>query len=40
MENAGLVTRSTTSMGGAVATELKFAPQATQFVVQFFHAVQ
>jgi RHS repeat-associated protein len=39
MENAGLVTRSTTSMGGAVATELQFSPQATQFVVQFFHAV-
>jgi len=39
MEKAGLVTRSTTSMGSAVATELRFSPQATEFIVQFFHAV-
>jgi len=39
MEKAGLVTRSTTSMGSAVATELRFTPQATEFVVQFFRAV-
>lgn len=39
MERAGLVERSTTSMGNAVATEVKFSPQATQFVIQFFRAV-
>jgi RHS repeat-associated protein len=39
MERAGLVERSTTRMGSAVATELKFSPQATQFLVHFFRAV-
>jgi RHS repeat-associated protein len=39
MKNAGLVEGSTTSMGGAVAQELKFAPQAAEFVVKFFRAV-
>jgi len=40
MKNAGLVEGSTTSMGGAVAQELKFAPQAVEFVVKFFRAVR
>jgi len=40
MTNAGLIQVSTTSMGGAVAQELKFAPQAAEFVVKFFRAVQ
>jgi len=40
MKNAGLVEGSTTNMGGAVAQELKFAPQAAEFVVKFFRAVQ
>ncbi|HLG96100.1 MAG TPA: RHS repeat-associated core domain-containing protein [Bryobacteraceae bacterium] len=39
MTRAGLVETSTTNMGGAVAQELKFAPQAAEFVVKFFRAV-
>ncbi|MCW5981193.1 MAG: hypothetical protein KIT09_24130, partial [Bryobacteraceae bacterium] len=37
MKQAGLVLESTTSMGAATATELRFLPQATEFVVKFFH---
>jgi hypothetical protein len=36
MERVGLVERITTSMGGATGTELKFLPQATRFITQFF----
>ena len=36
MEQTGLATRSYTSMGDATAQEIRFTPQATQFVVQFF----
>jgi len=36
IERTGLATRSYTSMGGTTAQEIKFAPQATQFVVKFF----
>jgi hypothetical protein len=36
MKQAGLLLESTTSMGGAVATELRFLPQASEFVVKFF----
>lgn len=39
MKNAGLVEGSTTSMGGVVGQELKFAPQAAEFVVKFFRAL-
>jgi hypothetical protein len=39
MTRAGLVETSTTNMAGAVAQELKFAPQAAEFVVKFFRAV-
>jgi hypothetical protein len=37
MKQAGLVTESITSMGAATATELRFLPQATEFIVRFFH---
>jgi hypothetical protein len=40
LERAGLAFRSTTSMGqagGAVAREIRFAPEAIQFVSRFFH---
>ena len=39
MKSAGLVEGSTTNMGGVVAQELKFSPQAAEFVVKFFRAV-
>ena len=39
MTSAGLVEVSTTNMGGSVAQELKFAPQAAEFVVKLFRAV-
>jgi hypothetical protein len=40
MERSGLVTggiTGTTSATGAVASELRFTPQATEFVAKFFH---
>lgn len=37
LEKAGLATRSVTSMGGVTAQEIRFAPQATEFIVRFFH---
>ena len=40
MMDVGLVQGSTTSMGGATAQELRFAPQAAEFVVKFFRPVQ
>ena len=40
LESAGLVQRSTTSMGGATGTELRFLPNATEFVAKFFKPVQ
>jgi hypothetical protein len=40
MKNAGMVEGSTTTMGGVAAQELKFAPQAAEFVVKFFRAIQ
>jgi RHS repeat-associated protein len=40
MRGAGLVTESSTQMGGAVATELRFAPNAAEFVTKFFKPVQ
>jgi hypothetical protein len=40
MESAGLAARSTTTMGDVTGTELQFQPQATEFVVQFFHPIQ
>ena len=36
MEQTGLATRSYTAMGDATAQEIRFMPQATQFVAQFF----
>jgi hypothetical protein len=36
MERTGLARRSYTSMGGTTAQELRFMPQATQFIVKFF----
>jgi len=39
MKRAGLIETSTTSMGGATATEMKFLPQATEFVIKFFSPV-
>lgn len=40
MERTGLAESSTTNMGGAIASEVKFQPQATEFVVKFFTRVQ
>ena len=40
MRGAGLVTESTTSMGGAVGTELQFTPNAAEFVVGLFKPIQ
>jgi RHS repeat-associated protein len=40
MKRAGLAQESTTSMAGATAREIKFLPNATEFVVKFFHPVQ
>lgn len=37
MKQAGLVLESTTSMGSSVATELRFLPQATEFIAKMFH---
>jgi hypothetical protein len=34
--NAGLAFRGITSMNGVVGTEIRFTPQATQFVVNYF----
>jgi hypothetical protein len=42
LKNAGLAFSPTTSMGGAggaVAQEIRFTPQAAEFVVKFFRAV-
>jgi RHS repeat-associated protein len=36
MEQTGLATRSFTAMGDATAQEIRFMPQATQFITQFF----
>ena len=36
MERVGLAFRSTTSMGGAAAGEIRFIPEATRFIVKFF----
>ncbi len=36
LEKAGLAFPSVTSMGGQVAKELRFSPQATRFIVDFF----
>jgi hypothetical protein len=36
MERVGLVRRITTSMGGATGTELRFLPQATRLITNFF----
>jgi RHS repeat-associated protein len=36
MEQKGLAIRSYTSMGGTTAQEIRFMPQATQFITQFF----
>jgi RHS repeat-associated protein len=36
MEQTGLATRSYTAMGNATAQEIRFTPQATQFITQFF----
>jgi RHS repeat-associated protein len=40
LESAGLVQRSTTSMGGTVGTELRFLPNATEFITKYFKPVQ
>jgi len=39
LENAGLAFRSTTTMGGATAQEIRFAPQAAEFIAKSFRAV-
>lgn len=36
LEKAGLAFRTTTSMGGATAQEIRFTPQAVEFVSKFF----
>jgi hypothetical protein len=36
MERVGLAQRITTSMGGATGSEIRFLPQATRFITQFF----
>ena len=35
--NKGLARESTTSMGGTVGREVRFAPAVTEFIVKFFH---
>jgi len=40
MKNAGLVTQSITQMRSGTATELRFAPNATEFVTKFFNPAQ
>ena len=40
MRSVGLVTESLTEMGPATAKELKFTPNATEFVVNYFHEVK
>lgn len=35
LEGAGLAVRSTTHQAGAVATEVRFLPQATEYIVPF-----
>jgi hypothetical protein len=37
LEKVGMVRQSVTEMNGVRAIEYKFFPQATEFVVQFFH---
>ena len=39
LQQAGLANYTTTSMGGVQATELRFLPQATEFVVSYFKTI-
>jgi hypothetical protein len=40
MKSKGLAVESRTMMGGVSGTELKFSPQATEFVVRYFNQVR
>lgn len=40
LEKAGLATRSTTTMGGQTATEIRFHPNAIEFILRFFREVK
>lgn len=40
LQKAGLVIQTTTQMSGRRATELRFLPNATEFIVQFFKQVK